>query len=116
MSIRDVIDRCAAPQIQVQILRDGSSDRSAGCPKLRGEVENAPCCRTFQRSMESGSLTNPHPSDHVPVTAPGPNNGVVPGSKGKSQSAKTSSMMLTGSLSSPATKSTFSSSTTARMV
>ena len=34
----DVIDRCAAPQNPSgAILCDGSSDRSVGCPELRGE-------------------------------------------------------------------------------
>ena len=39
-------------------------------------MENAPCCRTSQRSLESGGLINPHTSDLVPSTAPGPHNSV----------------------------------------
>ena len=89
-------------------------------------MENAPCCRTLQRSLESGGLRKPHTSAHVPGTAPGPDNGVGPGGIGKSQSAKASSMMLRGlalvvrrqaaPLKSPATKSTCSTSITARKV
>ena len=89
-------------------------------------MENAPCCRTLQRSLESGGLITPHTSDHVPGKAPRPHSGGGPGGKGKSQSANSSSMILwalaqvvrrqAAPLKSPATKSTFSSSITARMV
>ena len=49
-----------------------------------GGMGNAPCCRTLQRSLESGGLRNPHTSDHAPGTAPGPHNGLGPGAIGKS--------------------------------
>ena len=86
---------------------------------------NAPCCRSLQRSLESGGLRDPHTSAHVPGTAPGPHNGVGPRGIGTSQSAKASSMIMmllalvarrqAAPLKSPATKSTYSSSITARI-
>ena len=72
------------------------------------------------------SLRNAQTSAHSPGTAPGPHNGGKPGGKGKSQSTKASSMVLrmlalvarrqAAPLKSPATRSTFSSNITARMV
>ena len=74
---------------------------------------------------ESGGFRNPQTSAHLPGMAPGLHNGVVPGAIGEAQSAKASSMVQmlfllshrhAAAFKSPATKSTFSSSITARIV
>ena len=78
----------------------------------------------FPLSIRIRELRNPQTSAHSPGTVPGPHNGGVPGDIGKAQSAKASSMMLIllllsrrhgAPLKSPTTKSTFSSSITARI-
>ena len=56
--------------------RDGSSDRSGGCQDLRGECA---MLTNFHCPSESWELRNPQTSAHLPGTAPGPHNGVVPG-------------------------------------
>ena len=112
--VRDAPDHCAAPQNPCEAIpRDGSSDQSVGCLELHGEWD-----------MHRVAV-RPHSSAHVPGTVPGHHNGVGPDGVGKAQSAKASSMVLmlflllhrqAPLLKSPATKSTCSSSITARIV
>ena len=88
-------------------------------------LEKAPWSRTFQCLSDSGGSRNPHTSAQLPGIDPGLHNVVEPGSDGKAQSAKASSMVLmlflllqrhAAPLKSPATRSTFSSSVTALIV
>ena len=74
---------------------------------------------------DSGGFRDPQTSAHLHGMAPGLHNGVVPGAIAEAQSAKASSMVQmlfllshrhAAALKSPATKSTFSSSITARIV
>ena len=82
------------------------------------ELTNFPLFFRIRRSQESTNVLSPG-------IAPGPHNGAGPGGIGKAQSAKASSMIEillllsrrhAAPLKSPATKSTFSSTITARIV
>ena len=85
-----------------------------------------PDAQGFVRNRECAVLTYSPTVVESPGRAPGHQSGVGPGGKGKSQSTKTSSMMLrvlalvvrrqAAPLKSPTTRCTFSSSITARMV
>ena len=123
---RGVIVRCAIRQCQSRATpRDGNSRQPGGYQELHGEwrMRIADELSTVHQNQEVWGIEKT--SANLPGIASGPHNGVEPGSIGRAQSGRASSMTLipllmsrrqAAPLKSPAIKYTFSSSITARIV